>query len=168
MILVDRQIKELVKNGMLIVSGYDENNLGCVSYDLTIDKIISSKESEEYFVKPGEFVMVKTNEEIKIPNNMIGHIKEKNSLLRMGLMVTGPMYQPGHQTYCFFRVYNMSQNQIMLSKNFKIAQIVFEVLGEVPEITYNQNKNSSFNNEKEYIGCGKYTETYNKLIKENK
>ena len=42
MILVDKQIKELVNNGMLIVSGYDENNLGCVSYDLTIDKIISS------------------------------------------------------------------------------------------------------------------------------
>ena len=167
MILVDKQIKELVKNDMLIVTGYDENNVGCISYDLTIDNIISSKKSEEYFVKPGEFVMVKTNEEIKIPNNMVGYIKEKNSLLRMGLMVTGPLYQPGLQTFCFFRVYNMSQNKIMLSKNFKIAQIVFEVLDEVPEITYGQNTASSFNNEKEYLGCGKYTDSYNKLIKKD-
>lgn len=165
MILVDKQIRDLVKNEMLIVYGYKEENLNCVSYDLTIDKIISSKESDEYLIKPGEFVMVKTNEELKIPNNMVGHIKEKNSLLRIGLMVTGPMYQPGHQTYGYFRVYNMSQNKIMLSQNFKIAQIVFEVLGEVPEVTYNQNQNSSFNNEKKYLGCGKYTENYKKLIK---
>ena len=165
MILVDKQIRELVNNGMLIVTGYDENNLGCVSYDLTIDKIISKKESDEYTLNPGEFVMVKTNEELKMPNNMLGHIKEKNSLLRMGVMVTGPMYQPGHQTYCYFRVYNMSQNKIVLSHNFKIAQVVFEVLNEVPEVTYNQNSKASFNNEKQYLGCGKYTENYNKLIK---
>lgn len=165
MILVDKQIRELVNNGMLIVTGYDENNLGCVSYDLTIDKIISEKESDEYTLNPGEFVMVKTNEELKMPNNMVGYIKEKNSLLRMGVMVTGPMYQPGHQTYGYFRVYNMSQNKIMLSKDFKIAQIVFEVLGEVPDVTYNQEEKSSFNNENEYKGFGKYTENYNKLIK---
>lgn len=165
MILVDKQIRELINNGMLIINGYNEDNLECVSYDLTIDKIISDHEYDEYLIKPGEFVMVKTNEELKIPNNMVGHIKEKNSLLRIGLMVTGPMYQPGHQTYGYFRVYNMSQNKVMLNKNFKIAQIVFEVLGDVPEVTYNENEKSSFNNEKEYIGYGKYTESYKKLIK---
>lgn len=165
MILVDKQIKELVEKGMLIVTGYNEKNLGCVSYDLTIDKIIGDKECEDYLLKPGEFVIIKTNEELKMPNNMIGKIEEKNSLLRIGLMVTGPMYQPGHQTYCFFRVYNMSKNNIQLAKNFKIAQIVFDVLPEVPEITYNKNPQASFNNEKDYLGYGKYTENYKKLIK---
>lgn len=164
MILVDKQIKELVNNGMLIVTGFNEDNLGCVSYDLTVDKIIADKECDEYLLNPSEYVIIKTNEEVKIPNNMIGKIEEKNSLLRLGLMVTGPMYQPGHQTYCFFRVYNMSQNKIKIAKNFKIAQIVFDVLSEVPDITYNKNINSSFNNEKEYFGCGKYTESYKKLI----
>ena len=78
MILVDKNIKELVKSGLLIVSNYKEENVNCVSYDLTLDSIqLENKEEKEYILKPKEFIMVKTLEEIKIPNNMLGRIGEK-------------------------------------------------------------------------------------------
>lgn len=166
MILVDKNIKELVEQNTLIVSNYKPENLGCVSYDLTINHIIcDEKECEEYVLKPQEFVMIKTNEELKMPYNLVGKIEEKNSLIRLGLFVSGPVYQPGHQTYMFLRVYNFSNKVIKLEKDFKIAQIFFETLTEMPEETYNKKKEVSFNNEDKYLKYGKYDEKYNKLLK---
>ena len=155
MVLVDRDIKTLVQNGLLISGNYKPENLGCVSYDLTIDNIIAEDNiTDEYIIKPKEFVIVKTNEELNIPVNIIGKIEEKNSLLRLGLFVSGPVYQPGHKTYSFLRVYNLSNTEITLKKDFKIAQIIFEELTEIPEETYDKKKNASFNNESKYIGYG--------------
>ena len=62
MVLVDKNIRELVEKDTLIVTGYKPENLGGVSYDLTIDNIITEDgEVKEYELKPQEFVMVKTN-----------------------------------------------------------------------------------------------------------
>lgn len=166
MILVDKNIKELVEKDMLIVSNYKPENLGCVSYDLTIDNIIvEDKNVNEYSLKPQEFVMIKTNEELKIPENLVGKIGEKNSLLRLGLFVSGPVYQPGHQTFVFLRVVNMSNKEIKLKKDFKIAQVFFETLTEVPDEPYNKKQTASFNNEKQYLKYGKYSEDYKKIVK---
>lgn len=166
MILVDKNIKELVEQGTLIVSNYKPENLGCVSYDLTVDNIIKDdKNIDEYTLKPKEFVMIKTNEELKIPENLVGKIGEKNSLLRSGLFVSGPVYQPGHQTYVFLRAFNMSDKEIELRKDFKIAQVFFETLTEAPNEPYNKKETASFNNEKEYLKYGKYDNDYNKIIK---
>ncbi len=166
MVLVDRDIKALVQNGLLISENYKPENLGSVSYDLTIDNIIAEDSvTGEYVLKPKEFVIVKTNEELNIPVNMIGKIEEKNSLLRLGLFVSGPVYQPGHKTYSFLRVYNMSTTEIILKKDFKIAQIFFEELTEIPEETYDKKENASFNNESKYLRYGKYEEQYKNIVK---
>lgn len=166
MVLIDKQIKELVKEGKLIVTNYKPENLGGVSYDLTIDSIIAEDDiANEYILKPKEFVIVKTNEELYIPENIVGKIEEKNSLLRLGLFVSGPVYQPGHRTYSFLRAYNMSNSEIKLQKDFKIAQIFFEELSGIPDETYDKKANASFNNENKYVRYGKYEEQYNNLKK---
>lgn len=78
MLLVDKNIKELVKNGLLIVTNYKEENVTPISYDLTIDYIVKDDENKtEHILKPKEFVMIKTNEELQIPNNILGRIGEK-------------------------------------------------------------------------------------------
>lgn len=166
MILIDKRIKELVNEGKLIVTNYKPENLGGVSYDLTIDSIIAEDDiANEYVLKPKEFVIAKTNEELYIPDNIIGKIEEKNSLLRLGLFVSGPVYQPGHRTYSFLRVYNMSNSEIKLQKDFKIAQIFFEELSGVPDETYDKKANASFNNENKYLRYGKYDNEYKKIQK---
>ena len=166
MVLIDKQIKELVNEGKLIVTNYKPENLGGVSYDLTIDNIIAEDDiADEYVLKPKEFVIVKTNEELYIPENMVGKIEEKNSLLRLGLFVSGPVYQPGHRTYSFLRAYNMSNSEIKLQKDFKIAQIFFEELKGIPDETDDKKANASFNNENKYLRYGKYEEQYKGLVK---
>lgn len=172
MILVDKNIKELVNNGELIISNYKEENVKAISYDLTVGSIIKPKENDEeiteeansYTLNPGDFIFIKTKEKLKIPTNILGRISEKNSIIRTGLVVSGPHYQPGHTTYAFLKVCNTSYSKITINKEEKIAQIIFEELKEVPEVPYNMDSSSSFNNENTYRGYGNYKNKYNKNI----
>ncbi len=169
MILVDKNIKTLVADGSLIVSGYKEENVNGISYDLTVDIVIDENGSEltEYELQPGEIVFVRSSERISMPTNLMGRVAEKNSRMRQGLMVDGPHYQPGHVTYAFMRVRNISSKIIKLSKGMKIAQMIFEELKEVPDVPYSAQKNASFQNEKKYVGLGNYQAEYDKQTRKN-
>ena len=92
----------------------------------------------------------------------MGRIGEKNSRLRQGLWVSGPHYFPGHSTYIFLRVKNISPNDIGIKEGDKIAQIFFEQLDEVPDTTYDSQADASFNDEDQYRGLGRYTTEYDR------
>lgn len=161
MILVDKEIEEYVEKNQLIISEFDKSNLGSVSYDLTVDIIISdAEETSMYDLKPGETVFVKTKEKIKIPNDILGRVGEKNSRMRQGLVVAAPHYHPGHSTYVYLRVQNISGSIIRIRQNSKIAQIFFEKLTGVPKVTYDRQNLASFNDEVEYRGLGNYETEY--------
>lgn len=172
MILVDKDIKKFVSQGKLIKEGYKEENVGAISYDITIDTILAHNENtldetdvekkDVYYLGPNEYVMVKSVELLSIPTNILGRIADKNSLLRFGISVTGPHYQPGHTTYAYLRVQNISCDKIKISKGQKIAQIIFEELKSIPKVPYNKDDSASFNNELEYTGFGKYSSQYMK------
>ena len=164
MILVDKNIKALVAEGRLIVAGYREENVNGVSYDLTIEKIVDNKgiELTEYELHPGDTVFVKSKEKLSIPTNLLGRVVEKNSRMRQGLQVDAPHYQPGHTTYVFMRVCNISTNIINLCSDMKIAQIIFEELKEVPDVPYSLQEGASFQNEDKYVGLGNYKVEYEK------
>ncbi len=167
MLLIDKDIKSYVKNNELIISGYNEKNVNAASYDLTIDVIIYGENDEvgKYELAPGETVFIKTSEKLSIPHNILGRIAEKNSRMRMGLQVAGPHYQPGHCTYAFLRVQNISSDIIILKKGSNIAQIFFEELRDIPEVTYDKQKDASFNEEVIYKGFGNYDSEYRADIK---
>jgi deoxycytidine triphosphate deaminase len=164
MILVDKDIRERVARHELVISGYKDENLNGVSYDLTIDYVYDSKGEEKRSLEldPGEVVFVKTQEELSISLDILGRVAEKNSRMRQGLKVDGPHYQPGHVTYAYLRVQNISENIIELSQGMKIAQIIFEQLSQVPDVPYNCQTNASFQNEERYLGLGNYREEYEK------
>ena len=76
--------------------------------------------------------------------------------MRQGLKVDASHYQPGHVTYAFLRVQNISENIIELSWGMKIAQIMFEQLTQIPEKPYSKQENASFQDEVQYVGLGNY------------
>lgn len=166
MVLVDKDIKAMAELRLLINENFSIDNLGSISYDLSVDKIIplSGDETEKYVLHKGDYVIVKTQEKLLLPYNVLGKIVEKNSVMRMGLFVSGPCYQPGHETYVYARVVNLSGYKICLERGFRIAQIMFEKLLENPEITYDQKSDASFNREIEYCGFGKYEQEYRRKI----
>lgn len=168
MILVDKNIIARVEQDNLIAENYNPNNINCVSYDLTVDKILTNSKDKKisYMIKPNETVFVKTKEKINMPYDLIGIVTEKNSRMRQGLKIDAPRYQPGHSTFIFLRVQNISNRIISIEENNKIAQIMFETLSEEPSITYNNQVNASFNDEQEYIGFGNYEAEYSNQIKD--
>ena len=166
-ILVDKDIKQYIEKEQLIISGYQEENVNCISYDLTLGYILDEEHSQhkEYELHPGETVFICTKEKLSIPDNIMGRIAEKNSRMRQGLIVEGPHYHPGHVTYAFLRVQNISTNIICLKQGMLIAQIIFEQLTQVPEVPYREKKDASFVDEIEYRGLGNYQKEYEKQSK---
>lgn len=159
MILVDKEIKKRANE--IFVDGYDEKNIKPVSYDLHIAGIINGDDlSKSYILRPNEIVFVKTIEKIKMPCDLMGRIGEKNSRMRQGLCIAGPHYFPGHQTYIFLRIHNISSNDIELKENDNIAQIFFEQLSDIPENGYDNQPGAAFNEEEKYRGLGKYKDEY--------
>ncbi len=169
MFLVDKEIKELCKNNKLIVENYQEENVGAVSYDITVKDVIALDEDNKtyssYELKPGQTVFVSSVETLEIPVDCVGIVTEKNSVMRQGITVAAPYYQPGHKTKAYIRVSNISGNIITITAGKRIAQIFFSRLSETPEKPYSMQPDASFNNELGFIGFGKYESEYDKEIK---
>ena len=167
MILADKDIKKLVSEGKLIIENYKEEHLKGIAYELTIESIIGNDviNPNIYEIQPGQSIYVKSAERISIPENLVGKVIERNSVMRAGLRIDAPVYIPGHTTNAFIRVQNISNNVFTLKKDFKIAQIMFEQLTSVPDQTYDKQQNASYTDESEYKGLGKYKSEYSKLIK---
>ncbi|MGL5709562.1 MAG: dCTP deaminase domain-containing protein [Cetobacterium sp.] len=148
----------LIKEKNVIVDGFNENLLGPISHDLTIEKIlISVKEQvKSYEIQPQKTIYIECGQTIKLPNDLIGLVHGKNSRIRQGLEVTSPIYQPGHHTKLFIRLTNFSSDIIYLKEGDKIAQISFLELNGDPEEEYK----GEFENEFNYIGLVKYDGEY--------
>ena len=160
MILVDKDIKNRCSD-IFCDECYRESCVNPVSYDLHILGIVAQDDlSDSYVLHPNEVIFVKMEEKIHMPNNLMGRIGEKNSRMRQGLWVSGPHYFPGHETYIYLRVQNITANKIRIKKGDAIAQIFFEQLSQEPEHTYNEQQGASFNNEDQYTGLARYKDEY--------
>ena len=149
MILVDREIKDLVIKNNLI-GNFDEERLGAISYDVIIDKFIYDdieNDDREYLLKSGCYVYIKTVESLNMLDNLCCMVIEKNSLMRLGLKVDGPLYQPGHKTNIFLRIRNITDRDISLSGKMEIAQLIFLKLSGIPDVTYDKQIDCHYNNE---------------------
>lgn len=153
--LVDKQIKE---RGTTLIFPFEESHITSISYDLDLDGYINKDgglSKERVILRSGESVMIKTIQSLQMPNDLVGIIGERNSRIRQGLNVVGPHYFPGHTTAIYLRVTNVSPLDIELQHVDGIAQIFFEELSEEPEVSYANQEGASFNNETDYLGCGK-------------
>lgn len=167
--LEDKRIEKLVENEVLV--NVKPECIQPISVDLNIDSVVYWEIDEEtinnpkvqgerkiqdsdilityqtpYQLKPHETVFVKAKEGLKMPEHLVGRILEKNSVMRIGLQVSGPLYQPTHQTAIFLRVTNLTEYIIELHKDFTIAQITFEEVVP-PEVPYAKKENVQFKDE---------------------
>lgn len=159
MILVDKDIIERSKE--IFISGYNEEFVKPISYDIHIKEIITDNGNvDEYNLEPQQAIMVKCVEEISVPTDLLIRVENKNSLIRQGITIVSPVYNPGHRTPIYIRVENISPNIFKISKNLSIAQLVFEQLSSKPNHPYDQQVNASFNDEWKYRGLSNYKDYY--------
>lgn len=162
--LVDKEIRE--RKDEIFNSGFEEENLGCISYDIRIGKILREGSETKLVLNPGDYVMVQSEEEFTVPKDLAVTIGEKNGLMRTGLIVNGPTYFPGHHTKAYLRVFNASYKKITIEKGTKIAQMFFNQLDTIPEHPYQTENSNSFSDEVEYRGFGRYESAYQSKISE--
>ncbi len=152
MILVDRDIRRLAENGDLLDS-YDPRCLTNIGYDLRAKNfIVGGKQVASAYLQPGESAFVASVDVLTVPKNMLCRIALKNSRIRQGFTIDAPVYQPGHKTRVFFRLTNISGNELHLSADEKYATLLFEQLSGEPEHPYD----GAFSDEFDFSGLGKY------------
>lgn len=167
MILTDKEIRKRSKE--IFRQNFCEKHVQSVSYDIHIDSVIlqDGKNVSSYRLSPQESVMIKCLEYISVPHDLAIKIENRNSLIRLGLKIIAPVYQPGHSTPIYLRIQNVTADSVIeIEREMNIAQMFFIKLSSVPEQTYDQKHDASFNNEDEYTGLGKnYKSLYSKTRK---
>lgn len=162
MILVDREIKNLAKSPDFLES-YDENCVTNVGYDLRAKYFVVGKEKKESAcLQPGESAFVAAVDVIAVPKDMLCRVALKNSRMRQGFTIDSPVYQPGHKTRIFFRITNISNDELELLKGEKYAMLIFEQLTSEPDHPYA----GAYRDEFDYSGLGQYQDIYHKQIRE--
>ena len=165
MILTDHDLSDLIANHDLIQNDtYDPDCVTNIGYDLR-SKAFFDENGEQHtkILTPGESVMVSAEEIIHMPDNMAAIVQGRNSRIRQGLSVTAPVYQPGHVTRVFFRLTNISSNEISLTSGESHAMIIFEQLSSSADHPYNGTFKDEIGT---YTGLSGYKKSYEKQIRQ--
>lgn len=150
------EVLRLLKGGKIKIEPFLEENLGPVSYDLTLgnhfrvftpgelevfdDNLDMSKigelvrlEDHEFIeLEPGEMVLGITREKICLPDNIVGILSGRSRFARAGLMVhiSSNIVHPGSCNKQVLEIVNLGPFKIRLYPGVKICQVAFaEVRG---------------------------------------
>lgn len=135
--LTDLDIAREMQQGRLVRGGDParlagasyELRLSNVYYDLTeSDRAISVAPGESILIKPGHHVVLITEEEVLIPDNMVGRVVSKGSLFSVGLSHVATYADPGFSGNLGIVTQNISDKYIVLPLGEPIAKIDFTEL----------------------------------------
>lgn len=172
MLYVDKDIKAFVQTGLEPnadpeLTAIKNGSMDCITnigYDLRAGKLYKEPGNAKDFcvLKPGEFVFVESKEHVFFNKNTIGVVSLKNSRIRMGLALDAPVYQPGHKTPVYFRLTNITNNELTISTGEKYAMLMLYNLNKAPEHPYD----GPFQQESDFNGMGIYNSLYANQVKE--
>lgn len=175
MILSDRDIKKYIAEGKIKIDPKPnfEKQLGPCSLDLhlgksfrvfnhsecpfidlknnktPIEKIMRKVEvsSEKPFIlRPGDFVLAVTEEEIVLPSDIMGRLDGRSSLGRLGLVVhsTAARFDPGWKGKATMEVGNLGVIPVALYPGIRVCSLTFETLSSPAELPYLQQTDHKY------------------------
>lgn len=174
MVLVDNQILYRIRGcSKPLIEPFDNNRLQTASYDVSISDTVqvyknevgeidlkSDKELENkfteikisksgYYIKPGEYLLVKLNETINMPDDLMAIIVPRTTMNRMGIDLKTQYVNPSYSGKMFLALKNNAPIPIKIYNNTVIGQICFfELQGNPDEDNLYRNKGSkSYQNE---------------------
>lgn len=153
MVVGTKQLLELVKTQEL-VEGLDQRELinpEGAGFDLRVDKLLipaepsflgithrrtaemktiavfrkNAKKQVIYPIRPGEFYLAKTIERVDTPENLLGIIKPRTTLIRCGVILWTGFVMPGYRGELFFGLFNTGRQTFKLEMGARFAHIVF-------------------------------------------
>jgi dCTP deaminase len=175
-ILSDREIKQLLDEGKIIISPKPDldEQLGSASLDLRLSdefmifehtkkpyidtknpetfkdmtKMMKVSENDPFVFHPGEFVLGATLEEVELPADIAARIDGRSSLGRLGIVIhsTAGHIDPGFKGKIVLEMENIGMIPVLLYPGMRVCQLVFEVLSSPTTKPYNQKKNAKYVN----------------------
>lgn len=130
---------KLIKNGdpALCVGASYELRLSDVYYDLTEgDRPITVTAGEAILIKPGHHVVLITQEDLDVPDDLLGRVVAKGSLFSIGLSHVATYADPGFKGNLGIVTQNISDKYILLPPGERIAKIDFTQLSSPAKQPY--------------------------------
>lgn len=174
MVLSDRDIKKALKEKRIVITPAPDllTQLGSCSIDLRlgnlfrvfdhskypfidpykkdyssdITKEVKLKNTDQFIMQPGDFVLAVTLERVTIPENMMGRLEGRSSLGRMGIVVhsTASIFDPGWNGKCVLELGNLGRMAVALTPGMRICAMTFEELSSFAEKPYNKRRDAKY------------------------
>jgi len=99
---------------------------------------VTIDEGDAFVIHPGEFVLGRTLEQVKLPDDIVSRIEGKSSIGRIGLIVhaTAGFIDPGFAGTLTLEITNLTRIPIKLTVGLPIAQLSFMTLDRPAERPY--------------------------------
>jgi dCTP deaminase len=161
-VLSDGTIRRLVEAGEIVIEPWDPALVQPASVDLrlgdsfrvfenhkvtaidlrepptNLTKEVAIAGGDPFAIHPGEFVLGRTLEHVRIPDDVVARIEGKSSLGRLGLIVhaTAGFVDPGFEGTLTLEITNLTRVPIKLYAGLLIAQLSFMALDAPAEHPY--------------------------------
>ncbi|RTZ58016.1 MAG: dCTP deaminase [Gammaproteobacteria bacterium] len=153
MILSDKTIFKLLREGKLKVEPFSEELVQCSSLDLRLGYQIARYRvrdfldvknprweieyeeitKEGFFIQPKEFVLATTLEYIELPENLTAFVEGRSSLGRLGLFIENAGWvDAGFKGQLTLELFNANSYPIKLYPEMRICQLVFAKVDQKP------------------------------------
>lgn len=159
MVLTKKEIKD-----RKIIQSDAEKNYTNISYDLTVDKIITRKGKifQNYEVPPNSLVTIISKESVVIPKNIVGHAYVKTSLSQKGIMANNiGLIDPDYSGSLSSVIVNFGKSTYPIKKGDTFLRLSFTNIRDIDEKDFVDRKfskdlgdylNSQRSNSMEYLG----------------
>lgn len=179
MILSDRDIKKYIRQGKIQIKPKPnfKEQLGPCSLDLhlgnvfrvfnhteypfidlknpqfPIEKMMTElklTENKSFILRPGDFVLAVTREEIILPSDIMARLDGRSSLGRLGLVVhsTAARFDPGWVGKAVMEIGNLGAIPIALYPGLRICALTFEELSSPAQTPYLKKKSRKYAGQK--------------------
>ncbi|WP_195278967.1 dCTP deaminase [Clostridium sp. J1101437_171009_A5] len=159
-----------------LVTPFHEEQLQGASYDLSIGnsvhvfsdsvKTISLNDeaalnhlyeevdlsSSPFLLKPNQYVLVKVQESLFIPTDLVAHIRPRTRFTRLGIMISPQHCNPGYHGQLQLGLHNISPNTIRIPAGICVAQVIFETMSQPCDKPYSAKQDAAYQGESQFIG----------------
>ena len=162
MILSDRDIRDQIGAGRIVIEPFQPDAVQPSSVDLHLDRrfrvfansrhpyidvreaqpdlteLVEIDEQAPFILHPGEFVLGSTLERVALPDDLVARLEGKSSLGRLGLLIhsTAGYVDPGWDGNLTLELSNVANLPITLYWGMKIGQISFQRMSSPVERSY--------------------------------
>ena len=157
MILSDKTIMKMLKEGNLEISPLTQEQIQPASVDIRLGDTFSVVEdsstgiitleneikyktikTDTYLLLPGQFVLATTMEYFALPNNLTAFVEGRSSLGRMGLFIQNAGWvDPGFKGEITLELFNANRCAIELKSGRRVGQLVFAEMDDEALNPYN-------------------------------